>query len=570
LKRLPLLSLLCFIPILAGAQDRTTPTSLLPDIDPQDIEIRGEFRARFPGLNRQPILGFNPTPRVFRLDPNRMPFIENPDQVVATVQVSRLEAPGGPAPQYIRFPQQGYLHSRFGVGRYISPEADVYAGAPLTENTWFRGSLNYHSSDGHRNRDVQPSSFRFMDATAGIQTRLGNRTKLGFDFSLLSDFNYGIQTPSPAIPDPSSILTGNPRKTYNGYSAGTDFTHFFNAFRKVEGEISYNYYKVNFNFPNIDQERSEEQRLKGSVYYQWPGSSIGTIFGIGAFTDAARLINSPRDDTNWHISGVKGSWEQPLSSGMKLSVIARGYVTYDEKDGNNFYVYPDARVEFSSVPNLTLVGRIGGYILNDGLRGLHETNRFAMRDAGLINQRTVYGLGEARYDFLGSAQIYAGLAYYIYENYQYFADFRNAGTTLFGVLYDDDTRRQKLYGGFRYINRPYGFTFFTEVYVQNTKLDSGIEAPYAEKLGITAGMTIRPVHKLNITIWSDFIGKRPYDLDGNKLAGYYLPGGRIEYRFTDDFGLYLKVNNILDQEYEIWNGYTERLFQVYGGVTIKL
>ncbi|TVQ15548.1 MAG: hypothetical protein EA364_01815 [Balneolaceae bacterium] len=569
MKRLPLLSLLCFIPILAGAQDRTTPTSLLPDIDPQDIEIRGEFRARFPGLNRQPILGFNPTPRVFRLDPNRMPFIENPDQVVATVQVAQLEAPLGPAPQYIRFPEQGYLHSRLGIGRYISPEADIYAGLPVTENTWLRGSLNHHSSDGHRNRDVQPSSFRFLDATAGIQTRLSNRTKLGFDFSLISDFNYGVAASNPNGPG-APELPGNPRKTYNGYSAGTDFTHFFNAFRKFEGDFSYNYYKVNYNFPVIDQARTEEQRVKGSLYYQWPGASIGTIFGIGAFTDAARLSGSIQDDTNWHISGVKASYEQPLSSNMKLSLIARAYVTFDEKDGNNFYLYPDARIEFSSIPNLTLVGRLGGYIVNDGLRELHETNRFVAEGQGLINRRTVFGLGEARYDFLGSAQVYAGLAYYIYENYLYFEDFQNFGNSLFGTVYDDDTRRQKLYGGIRYINRPYGFTFFTETYVQNTKLDSGIEAPYAEKFGVKAGMTLRPARNFNITIWSDYIGARPYNGDGNKLAGYYLPGGRIEYRFTDDFGLYLKVNNILDQEYDIWNGYTERLFQVYGGVTLKL
>ncbi|MFU8859916.1 MAG: hypothetical protein ACNA8K_05800 [Cyclonatronaceae bacterium] len=567
MKRLLLLSLLCFIPILTGAQDRTTPTSLLPDIDPQDIEIRGEFRARFPGLNRQPILGFNPTPRVFRLDPNRMPFIENPDQVVATIQVARLDAPEGQAPQYIRFPDQGYLHSRLGVGRYVSPEADVYGGTPITENTWFRGSLNYHSSDGHRNREVQPSSFRFMDATAGIETRLSNRTRVGVNLSLLNEFNYGIETRAPDFT--TNFPSGNPRKTYNGYSAGSDITHFFNAFRKFEGDLSYNYYRVNYNFPFVEQLRSEEQRLKGSVYYQWPGTSIGTIFGIGAFTDAARLVQSLRDDTNWHISGVKATWEQPLSSDMKLSLIGRGYVTYDEKDGNNFYIYPDARVEFSSIPNLTLVGRVGGYILNDGLRGLHEINRFADEGSGLINQRTIYGLGEARYDFLGSAQVYAGLAYYIYENYQYFL-FQDIGYSLFGVVYDDDTRRQKLYGGFRYINRPYGFTFFTEVHVQNTKLDDGTEAPYAEKFGVTAGMTIRPVRNLNITIWSDYIGNRPYNLEGNKLSAYYLPGGRIEYRFTDGFGLYLKVNNILDQEYEVWNGYTERLFQVYGGVTFKL
>ena len=45
----------------AFAQTGSTQNSLLPEIDPQDIEIRSEFRARFPGIRRQPILGFNPS-----------------------------------------------------------------------------------------------------------------------------------------------------------------------------------------------------------------------------------------------------------------------------------------------------------------------------------------------------------------------------------------------------------------------------------------------------------------------------------------------------------------------------
>ena len=49
---------------------QNTQNTLLPEINPQDIEIRSEFKANFPGLRRQPILGFNPTPRVFQIDPN--------------------------------------------------------------------------------------------------------------------------------------------------------------------------------------------------------------------------------------------------------------------------------------------------------------------------------------------------------------------------------------------------------------------------------------------------------------------------------------------------------------------
>src|SRR5690625_7525684 len=65
--------------------------ALLPDIDPQDIEIRSEFKARFPGLRRQPILGFEPASRVYRVDPDRMPYIESLEEVVADLPVRSEE-----------------------------------------------------------------------------------------------------------------------------------------------------------------------------------------------------------------------------------------------------------------------------------------------------------------------------------------------------------------------------------------------------------------------------------------------------------------------------------------------
>jgi hypothetical protein len=569
LKRLLLLPLLVLVPFISGAQDRPAPTSLLPDIDPQDIEIRGEFRARFPGLNRQPILGFNPTPRVFRLDPDRMPYIENPDQVVATIQVAGLEAPRGPDMQFIRFPSRGYFHSRFGVGRYISPEADMYAGVPLSENTFFRSSLNYHSTDGHRNRDVQPSSFRFMDASVGIQNRLSRRTKLGFDFDFNNDFNYGI-SPEGTISPVLAIPGGTARKAYNGFSVGSDFTHYFNAFKKLEADVSYNNYRVNYNFPDVNRITSQEHLLSGSLNYQWPGSSIGSLFAVGLFSDAAVYEPAGGNEYRWHISGLRIRYDRQLSDNLNMSVTGRAYATYDIKDSNRFFLYPDGRLEYSGISNLTLMGRLGGYIVNDGLKDLHETNRFTYDDTGLINRRVVFALGEAKYEFLGSAQVYAGLAYYIHENYRYFLRNPDENASLFSPEFDDDTRKRKLYGGFRYSTRPYGFTFYTEVYVQKTELDDGTDAPFAENFGVTSGITIRPVRNFNVTIWSDFVGDRPYDLDGNELGSYFLPGARIEYRFSDQFGLYLKFNNLLDREYEIWNGYTERQFQVYGGITIKL
>ncbi len=71
---------------VAAQDQQERESSLLPEIDPQDIEIRSQFKARFPGLRRQPILGFDPTPRVYQIDSDRTPFMETQEQVVAAHQ----------------------------------------------------------------------------------------------------------------------------------------------------------------------------------------------------------------------------------------------------------------------------------------------------------------------------------------------------------------------------------------------------------------------------------------------------------------------------------------------------
>lgn len=77
-----LLILLFSIDLIAQQEVKKSTESLLPEINPRDIEIRGAFRASFPGVRRQPILGFKPKPRVYQVDPNRLPFMEDENEAL--------------------------------------------------------------------------------------------------------------------------------------------------------------------------------------------------------------------------------------------------------------------------------------------------------------------------------------------------------------------------------------------------------------------------------------------------------------------------------------------------------
>ncbi len=144
------------------AQDsQSDQRTLLPDINPQDIEIRSQFQARFPGLRRQPILGFNPNPRVFQLDPNRMPFIEDEESIMANLPIGELDRPEPPEYESLGYatPENGFV--RAGIGSYMSPEADVYAITRAGNNNWLSANANFTSSEGHI--EEYPSSYRCFE-----------------------------------------------------------------------------------------------------------------------------------------------------------------------------------------------------------------------------------------------------------------------------------------------------------------------------------------------------------------------------------------------------------------------
>ena len=122
--------------------------TLLPEINPQDIEIRSEFKANFPGLRRQPILGFTPRPRVFQIDPNRMPFLESREAAVSEISVTALDRPQEPDKIVWETPRRPKVTSQLGVGWFVSPEFRVNYYS-LTEDGLLGLGTILDSSSGH-------------------------------------------------------------------------------------------------------------------------------------------------------------------------------------------------------------------------------------------------------------------------------------------------------------------------------------------------------------------------------------------------------------------------------------
>src|SRR5690606_18640830 len=186
MMRITLFFLLLTTLAFSVVQAQTQSGTLLPEIDPQDIEIRGDFRIRFANLIRQPILGFTNNQRLYALDPNRLPFMETEDQIRASMPIDDLERPVAPTRRRIMYPQRTSLYAKGGYGRFNSPEASASIEAPLNAKTAFIGGFTYDGGAGHLDEN---SAYRLMNIQGGISTKMGSRGNFRMLATVHDDFN---------------------------------------------------------------------------------------------------------------------------------------------------------------------------------------------------------------------------------------------------------------------------------------------------------------------------------------------------------------------------------------------
>ncbi len=543
--------------------------SLLPEIDPQDIEIRSQFKARFPGLRRQPILGFDPTPRVYQIDPNRTSFMESSEQVVADLPVSDLSRPDPPEYLPLHYSSDINAFARAGFGSYISPEAQFWGVSRLSPKSYIGGDLDFSSSDGHL--DNQPSSFRFLNANGEYATKLSSKSRLGFQLGVENSFNRAAGVGSPGI-------YSDARKKYGRFNLGADFEHHKNAITgwKVQGNARYFEASLDSAGANSNGE-SKEWVYNGSVVRHWAGSNVNEIFTVKAGAKGGNYNNNSNTSTEqWLTAQLGVEYERLFNYTTKLSADASVYYGINPFS-DKIYVGPSLRVEHPVMDILTLNVEIGAEPYLKTAEQLHSTNRFMAVDNQLRHSYKMHGSAEAVLEFDNIGSVNFGVRYENISNYPMLA-WRDLGQTnmwnvqmygFYGINYTD-AYKVRAYLGATHQIVPEKFWLDAKVYLQSPQIQGGGQLPYEEKIGVNSSVHYRPIDWLSVEAWADYVGPRRTFRTDQKMDGFLLLGSQIDAQITDRFGAYVKLVNLLNQEYEVWRGYTERPFQVFGGITVKL
>lgn len=592
-----------FIVPAAFAQNQETRddrAALLPDIDAQDIEIRGDFRARFPGISRQPILGFSPTPRVFRIDPNRMPFMESPEEVMASFPLSELQPNMGPERQLKESPQQSWLYATAGIGNFVSPEANAFFSLPLSERTRVTGNLDWLSSQGHFEDSSVDGAFRRAGGEVSLNSRL--TTNGSFLASIRGRSDFSDLPERIYRPETINLTVRDGRSAFDKMGGSLGWVSQRSAFDRFEIFAHYDYTTFESGAVTVlrpysgFESRADEHRFGAQTSFSWAGRNIGQVFKIEAELDAALYENRFVELTDigpgsvqhrdWFVAGAGGFWQFDLPTGDRFRAGARAFVGHDPVQELTVMVYPYVNWQTRRTGPLQLEAEISGYMRNTGLEPLLLENRTLSVPGTLQNERTFYGNFLARYTVNTMISATAGLySAYTLRPIMFTPTFQTGGNT--GWVQPEDLFLIRPSVGAAVNISPRWLNLYADAYLTITEMSKPAfsSSPNTDKFAglenyrITAGFRSTPFRHANVSLWADVIGTRKQlllDTNEGEFSYTSAPGGvfllnaRAEYRIGGNIGFYVKALNLLNQRYEIWQGYEERPLQVFGGLSIKL
>ncbi len=555
---------------LSGQQVSDTEASLLPEIDPQDIEIRSQYRARFPGLRRQPILGFTPGSRVFQVDPGRTPWLEELEDIAARLPVGELERPDAPEFRTFPFADQGIGYGRLGFGRFNSPEALFHTQYEAAEDHWLSGTISHHSSGGHL---AQQSGFRYFDNELNYRGKVSDRTLLGAFVDLNSDFNYlpGIQTPATDL----SELAG--RKDYRNVATGMRLVNYQTIYNKLNAGFEARYSTIDVtNEPLAGDAGLNEWGLSADADYTWTGERIHELFSIRSDLHVGGYELMGGESHSWHLIGAWAGYQRMFNN-YRTRIDARLGLQHagDPEEPSAFYFAPELQGEHDLTSRIMVSASVKGEAEHPGHMELHTKNRFLLPQHSIRHSYHLEGKMELVIEMLPYNKIRAGASYRQTKNHPYFSrqQISNAQqgseiTTGYYVLQYGNASIPRAWAGVSVDLSRDNLWFDLEGYMQWPEFTNGQEIPFTESYGVRGGVNFRPIDRVHIEGWGNLSGPRK-TAEGDDLPAYFILGGKAEVRLTDRVGVYGKAVNLLNESYELWQGFEERPLQIYGGVLIS-
>lgn len=259
--------------------------------------------------------------------------------------------------------------------------------------------------------------------------------------------------------------------------------------------------------------------------------------------------------------------------------VQAGFKIASERDSTegDFHFYPDIKIEANLAEDFLIAfGGITGDLQKNSLREFANENPFIVSEPRLVNTNNAFELfaglkGSLNNDF----SFYSRISYRNIENMNYYLnDNTDSAGNRFAIVYDSTNTNllnihvEALYNVVKRLN--------IGLAVDVNKFGSTFRHPW-HRPTFTTTLTGRYSleDKIIFTVDGYFWNTRyatTLDIDNEaitELPGFFDLNAGITYRFNETFSAFIDFKNVLSKQYQIYNNYHVRGFNILGGATVS-
>jgi hypothetical protein len=491
---------------------------------------------------------------------------------MAQLPVVKLSRPDPPEMEMFHYPGRQNVYSEVAFGSYISPEIDLFAGRDVGSDSRITTHIDHHSSDGHLRGGY--GAFRNLSADVGLTSNF-NAGRLTVDVGGETNFNN-------FYPVSSTSNSSDFRNEYDGAHFDIAYSRMSNSYEGWTVQTSYDLFEVRSKLiGSTAQTREQDGSLKG--VYQWTGDRLHELYRIDIVGEVGQFAGNTTNE-GWYRIGADVGYERLFNHNWLLSG-QLGLHGAEEPNGGQLLL-PTSRLsaKYWLGSDLTLRANFETSISSQSLKSRFDENPFILaHQPQFANSYRIGGGVKASYQPFNRLLLAAQGSYHHIRDYAIMArgnslanlwsggNYQSIYSNFYKTFYEN-VRVAELRFSLTYDLIPH--TFWTDITgtLRDHKLTEGTESsiPYLSDYSLKSSIYLKPIESFRIQLWGEYFGPRSATDRVGDLDAYFQVGSRFEYRINDQFGAFIRGKNILDQQYQVWEGYQARPLQLYGGVTISL
>jgi hypothetical protein len=441
-----------------------------------------------------------------------------------------------------------------GYGRFNSPYGEAWVGQRRMEGD-FGLHGRYQAHDAYvANSDAAGGEF---DAFGGLylpqRLRVLGGSKVTGQVAYEGEKYRFFGTPNPSL-----------KRTLDNFQVGLVLQSSPNSALSHESSIHFRRLTLRDNDKSREDNLSAAMKVSGDV----GGFQLQGDFAYSAdFLDQSITWNDP------HYLRAAVGFRKIFGSVLDFSASAKYYYYRNSDAALKSKIYPNVALQYYLNRQLTLFAQFDPSVEQNTLLHTVSENRYIGNDVK-INHQDVYVnfSGGFQFDVLSRG---TGRVYVKYQRVRDFPLYIDPSTVPvpyadWNLRYDGTTRLVSLNGELLLDVSQSDHISGAVTILSTHNTFTADQVPYLAPVTVTGSYAHQFPFGLSTRVTLRFLGERHVGLsDGPRLNSYSLLDASADLALTRNLGIFVRLNNILDEQYSVWYRYQEMPFSVLGGVSVK-